>query len=88
MNAEDINAALSEDSFNFSEFDEDIIDPYFILGECSAENNDLHGIHPLISSDSEHDENLQECMVVGSAYVQDGFENEDEVSVENDEQGS
>lgn len=87
MNAEDINAALSEDSFNFSEFDEDIIDPYFILGECSAENNDLHGIHPLISSDSEHNENLQECMVVGSAYVQDGFENEDEVSVENDEQG-
>lgn len=67
MDAEAINAALSDDSFNFSEIDDDIIDPDFILGEPNTEIiNNLFGIHPLISSDSEQDENVRECNVVES----------------------
>jgi len=98
MNAEEKRGELSDDSFTFPDIDSSPIDSDYILGESSTENYDLHGIQRLISSDSEEDENLQECIVVGSAYIQDGFENEennnivtlnllDEDSGENYEQG-
>lgn len=50
---------LSKDSFDFFEFDDNILDPDFTLSESNTENNNnLLGIYTLISSDSEKNENV------------------------------
>lgn len=53
MDEFEINAAL-DDSFNFSEVDDDILDPDFELNHNNyVQEHDLIGIIPLSSSDSE-----------------------------------
>jgi len=55
MDEFEINEAL-DDSFNFSEVDDDILDPDFELNHNNyVQKHNLIGIIPLSSSDSEED---------------------------------
>lgn len=54
MDESEINAVL-DDSYNFSEVDDDILDPDFIVNNNYAQVNLLSGVTPFSSSDSEED---------------------------------
>lgn len=79
MDEFEINAAL-DDSFNFSEVDEDILDPDFELNHNNyMQEHDLIGITPLASSVSEedvpiNDERVDNCNLEAMNYE---FENEE-----------
>lgn len=85
MDEFEINAAL-DDSFNFSEVDDDILDPDFELNHNNyVQEHDLIGIIPLSSSDSEEDIPINDERVDNNCNLEatnNEFENERLINTE------
>lgn len=76
MDSEAINDAL-DDSLEYSDFDDDFLDPDYVLSENLNDNRNnsiLKGIFPLISDSEEDVENNSLLVVENDIEVNDSLE--------------